>query len=385
MKLALDDLLHKVSYNKEKDTLIHLGDLVTKGPHEGSLSVLSFMSRYNITGVRGNHDQKVIEWRAWLDWIRDLEGHAGSRWLQELEEKWEEGNLDGQLEKDKNTEAWVGIQMREGRKDRKWWSRIPKGWKLLSDHYRIAHAMSQSDYEYLLSLPLVLHVPSEHAFFAHAGLLPYDPTLSVTSKRQPLSHLPKIPSGFLGDRIPALRKAQELAILDDIKQNNDPWVVLNMRNLRKDNTVSRKTNKGKAWTEVWNEIMSRCVGFERAALSGARSLPCRPSTVVYGHTASRGLDVHRWSMGLDTGCVYGRRLTALVLDAAHQQGDAVSLDAHGGHGPRDDGDDDDDNDEDDDYDGVGSSPGTVPFGDSGQARLFSVKCHKRKEQKHSGP
>jgi hypothetical protein len=244
-----------VSYNKEKDTLIHLGDIATKGPHAGSLSVLSFMSRYNITGVRGNHDQKVIEWRAWLDWIRGLEGHAGSRWLQELEEKWEEGNLDGQLEKDKNTEAWVGIQMREGRRDRKWWSRIPKGWELLSDHYRIAQyvpsprlgifaderpsAMSQSDYEYLLSLPLVLHVPSEHAFFVHAGLLPYDPTLSITSKRQPLSHIPKIPSGFLGDRIPALRKAQELAILDDIKQNNDPWVVLNIRNLRKDNTVSR--------------------------------------------------------------------------------------------------------------------------------------------------
>jgi hypothetical protein len=82
--------------------------------------------------------------------------------------------------------------------------------------------------------------------------------------------------------------------------------------------------------------------------------------------------------------VYGRRLTALVLDAAHQQRDAISLDTREGHGPRDDGDDEDDNDEDDDYDGVNSNPGTIPFGDSGQARLFSVKCHKRKEQEHSG-
>jgi hypothetical protein len=100
-------------------------------------------------------------------------------------------------------------------------------------------AMSKSDYEYLLSLPLVLHLPSEHTFLVHAGLLPYDPTLSIASDQQPLSHWPRIPSQVLKGSIPALRKAQELAILEDIKQNTNPWVLLNMRNLRKDNTVSR--------------------------------------------------------------------------------------------------------------------------------------------------
>ena len=99
--------------------------------------------------------------------------------------------------------------------------------------------MSKSDYEYLLSLPLVLHLPSEHTFLVHAGILPYDPTLSITSKRQPLAHPPKIPSRVIGGSISALRNAQELAILEDIKQNTNPWVLLNMRNLRKDNTVSR--------------------------------------------------------------------------------------------------------------------------------------------------
>lgn len=183
--------------------------------------------------------------------------------------------------------------------------------------------MSVSDYQYLLSLPLVLHLPSEHTFLVHAGLLPYDPTLSITSKRQPLSHLPRLPSRFLGGSVPALRNAQELAILEDIKQNTDPWVLLNIRNLRKDNKPSRlvndlsipdapaepqvdlnrKTKKGRAWTEVWNEVISRCVGFERAALGAESTLPCHPSTVIYGHTASRGLDVHRWSVGIDTGCV----------------------------------------------------------------------------------
>jgi len=279
------------------------------------------------------------------------------------------------LEDNHDTEMWVKTQMRVGRKDPKWWSKIPEGWVLFSDHYRIARAMSKRDYEYLLSLPLVLHVPSEHAFFVHAGLLPYDPTHSITSKRQPLAHLPKIPNGYLEKPLPALRNVQELAILDDIKQNNNPWVVLNIRNLLKDNTVSRKTKKGTAWAELWNGAMSRCAGFEQAALRGKDSLPCHPSTVVYGHAASRGLDVHRWTVGLDTGCVYSRKLTALILDSAHSHRRMTSRGIYDRHDPRDDEDDDDDD--------AKSSSGTLPFGDSGQARLVSIKCHRHKEEKYS--
>lgn len=98
------------------------------------------MSKHNISGVRGNHDQQVIEWRAWLDWIQGLEDRAGSRWLLELEEKWDEEHQSGALKDDSDTQAWVA-EMRKGGKDRKWWSRIPKGWKLLSDHYRIARCV----------------------------------------------------------------------------------------------------------------------------------------------------------------------------------------------------------------------------------------------------
>ncbi|KAI0303840.1 Metallo-dependent phosphatase-like protein [Multifurca ochricompacta] len=365
MKSSLDDLLNQVSYNKDKDTLIHLGDITAKGPHSGSLSVLSFLGTHNITGVRGNHDQMVIEWRAWLNWIETLEAGAGSRWLLDLEVKWENANLGGELEDDSD--------------DHKWWSRIPRGWKLFSDHYLIARAIGKSDYDYLLSLPLVLHLPSEHVFLVHAGLLPYDPTLPIASKRQPLAHLPKLPLDVREDSISALRNAQELSILDDIKQNNNPWVLLNIRNLRKDNTVSRKTGKGKPWAEVWDGAMSRCAGFESTVQGTGGSFPCHPSTVIYGHTASRGLDIHRWTMGLDTGCVYGRKLTALVLDSGHSRRGTLLPGAYEGHalGVRDD-----DDDEDDGGESVKSNPATVPFGDGGQARLVSVECRTPKGQEH---
>lgn len=47
------------------------------------------------------------------------------------------------------------------------------------------------------------------------------------------------------------------------------------------------------------------------ALWGARW--AGPPHVVFGHNAAPGLQLHPWATGLDTGCVYGGRLTALVL------------------------------------------------------------------------
>ena len=57
--------------------------------------------------------------------------------------------------------------------------------------------------------------------------------------------------------------------------------------------------------------------------------------------------------------VYGRRLTALILDNAHSHLEAGAYE------------------DDPEENGVKSSPETVPFGDRGHAKLFSVKCHKQ--------
>jgi hypothetical protein len=45
----------------------------------------------------------------------------------------------------------------------------------------------------------------------------------------------------------------------------------------------------------------------------------KPQVVIYGHDSHEGLQLNRWSKGLDSACVAGGRLTAMVLDARGRQ------------------------------------------------------------------
>ncbi|THH08923.1 hypothetical protein EW145_g2372 [Phellinidium pouzarii] len=304
MKSSLDKLLEKIEYAPTSDLLIHVGDIVAKGPLSGSLDVLSFMTAHNITGVRGNHDQMVIGWRTWIELVRAQPG--GKAWLDKVEQK-----------SFKELKAYTGTAG-------KWWPRIPDGWELMGDHYRIARALTAEQYEYLRELPLVLHSPRLHAFIVHAGLLPIDPRRDAASSNQPLAHIPDFASAKSNGRheshnLTRLRALQECALLADVPQNSDPWVLLNMRSVLKDKSISKDAKEGSPWALLWNAIIKRCGGFDVDLLESndaegvenvdARksdklktSLPCNPLTIIYGHAASRGLDIRRWSKGLDSGC-----------------------------------------------------------------------------------
>jgi hypothetical protein len=227
--LLLSLLLATLSYDPQSDELIHVGDIVAKGPHQGSLSVLKFMATGNITGVRGNHDQKVIEWRSWLDWI--LPNSDGKSWLTEMDEKWTLAKKSGI-----KLEVWTHEERQKSKS--KWWKKIPDG--LFGDHFQVARDMTTEQYNYLLSLPLILHVPSAHAYVAHGGLLSSDPKRKPSHRRQPLAHIPAISDTVSKeDRTALLRQLQEIALLHDVPQNRDPWVVLNMRGVLNDQTVTR--------------------------------------------------------------------------------------------------------------------------------------------------
>ncbi|CAG7852860.1 SubName: Full=Uncharacterized protein {ECO:0000313/EMBL:CCA72927.1} [Serendipita indica DSM 11827] len=386
-------LLSTVKYSEHSDYLIHVGDLVAKGPH--SDHVLSTVSHANVTGVRGNHDQKVIEWRQWIEWVQSH--HGGRAWLRDMESK-----TDSELE-----------DMKKKAGKRKW--KIPDGWEFGGEHYLIARNMKAHEADYISNLPLVIHVPSYHLFFVHAGLLPLNPTIPLNSKHQPLSHVPgslrqksdhqhraarQVGSidnledrGLAGSdhlsrkghhRDPKnardLRTLQEEMILSGIPQNTIPFNVLNMRSLQRNEPV-KSSKKGRPWSEVWNTVVKKCDGFPddavRLALSGEglppvkdkdgkerdmpwweamvrddgevidwddeddpainwsripKRLPCNPTTIIYGHAAGRGLDIKRWSLGLDSGCVYGRRMSALIF--SEKEDELTALDELAAHHAR---------------------------------------------------
>jgi Calcineurin-like phosphoesterase len=82
----------------------------------------------------------------------------------------------------------------------------------------------------------------------------------------------------------------------------DPFQVMNMRTIDLDTRVPTELRQGEPWEKVWNH-------FQKHALPEQRR-----KTAVYGHDSKSGLNILKYSKGLDSGCVKGGKLSALVVD-----------------------------------------------------------------------
>jgi hypothetical protein len=117
-------------------------------------------------------------------------------------------------------------------------------------HAALARELSDADIALLASLPLYLRLPELNALVVHAGLAP---------------------------GVPLERQERD--------------VLLNVRTVDAAGKPSSRPDAGVLWGTLWPG----------------------PELVVFGHHASAGLQQHPHAIGLDTGCVYGGRLSACVL------------------------------------------------------------------------
>lgn len=118
------------------------------------------------------------------------------------------------------------------------------------EHREIQQGLGPEGLAWVGALPLALRLPEHNVIAVHAGLVP---------------------------GVPLEAQAREN--------------VLTMRSLREDGTATKRVREGIPWAERWTG----------------------PEHVVFGHDAIRGLQRLPFATGLDTGCAYGRQLTALVL------------------------------------------------------------------------
>eukprot|EP01084_Bolivina_argentea_P083893 151867_1 len=119
-----------------------------------------------------------------------------------------------------------------------------------NEHYRISQNLSIENAEWLEASPWYMKSIDLDALFVHAGLIQ-----GVQLRKQ------------------------------------NPRLMMNMRSILPDGTVTSKHYGEWPWARMWEG----------------------PQTVFFGHDAQRGLQIHEHGIGLDTGCVYGKKLTACVL------------------------------------------------------------------------
>ncbi|KAF2171721.1 hypothetical protein M409DRAFT_17957 [Zasmidium cellare ATCC 36951] len=265
-KKELVKLLEEVGFEEKSDHLVLVGDTISKGPD--NVGVLDELMRLKATSVRGNHEDRILQVA-------------------------------------KSAHNTLSSTSSKGR------AKDVALLKQLKPHH----------IEYLRSMPLMLHIPtlpqaskpthkkdspiSEHILVVHAGVVP-----GVPFFKQDPYYIMNMRSINRRTHVPSALRASS--------KNEKPWFdvwnwyndrIFRKQSLKHFNTALQTSfqddedNDDNVWTSLWKNFW------------GERHARPKPQVVIYGHDSKEGLQIKRWSKGLDSACVSGGKLTALVLDA----------------------------------------------------------------------
>ncbi|KAF5988891.1 bis(5' nucleosyl)-tetraphosphatase symmetrical [Fusarium coicis] len=322
----LKKLLEKVSYNRSNgDILIVVGDLINKGPD--SPGVVQLAIELGACAIRGNNEDRVLA--------------AHSAITRGEDKKLVERLKRLAIEAERKNEVKEGeTAVAEAKEDLK--SISPEELKPYSSESDLTTAADLTDEQisWLASQPLILRIKLQKGatsppwnsgtlLVAHGSLVPLLPLeeqdpWAVMNMRGLVYQDPEaivtepIRAGLLKGAKSRTRRyaAYHDATDADIKTELGKWadVVNNGEGFSgeyKEGVIGfpLETREGDWWIDAWNRWQNSIED------------PEKRSIVVYGHDARVGIqvgedspEVARYTFGLDSGCVYGKSLTAMVID-----------------------------------------------------------------------
>ncbi|OQE21503.1 hypothetical protein PENFLA_c014G04659 [Penicillium flavigenum] len=99
-------------------------------------------------------------------------------------------------------------------------------------------------------------------------------------------------------------------------EKQDPSSVMTMRTIDLDTHVPSPKKNGMNWAKMFDKHQSKLYS---SLETSAEDPLANTITVVYGHDASTSLAIRTFTKGLDSGCVKGGKLTALVIEDGGKQ------------------------------------------------------------------
>lgn len=379
-KTALEELLGKIHFDKAKDHLILVGDLINKGPD--SAGVVDLAIELGAHAVRGNHEDRVLFVHATMN--KDSESQKSAIDTVDLETKVYEKGQEEKQQDEKDQEKDPKAAKEEYLANE---ALLDRGDK---PEFQTARSLSKGQIQWLSQLPLILKVgriPSnkdlppafENMVVVHAGLVPnvsladQDPraVMSMRTLVYPVDDLRRAAvRRFLEEKASKRNRGSVAAHqidedqIDEFVQKIMEAEGMSPDHVGEDVAVPTEGREGSKWWKEWNRFQERLVKTTTAAAAEpeadtvAAPAPTSPvtddtnlaaaveaaqkkhkkdkkrrqqtavekelsgMTIVYGHDAKSGLTVpdtygngKGHTFGLDSGCVYGRKLSALVIEA----------------------------------------------------------------------
>ncbi|TLD22319.1 hypothetical protein PspLS_07720 [Pyricularia sp. CBS 133598] len=320
-KGELEALLKKVKFEREQgDHLVLVGDMVNKGPD--SAGVIDLAMKLRASAVRGNNEDRVILAHHSMKnkAVPGTDGDDGPAAFGVSAE----ADVHEEVDKD----APLSFALPEPATDTLEQNPFSHGDQ--SDRTTV-YSLSPSQLNWLSNLPVILRVgtiresPFANLVVVHAGLVP-----GVELKMQdPWAVMNMRTFVYPGREARRQRVKTELHDAEKKRTGNkdapgpsDEQVDTELANRLHDGkeqpdyhdeiVLPIEGRDGEQWSDVWTKYQNNKVEDEKERM-----------TVVYGHDAKRGVSLPKnakagSTFGLDSGCVYGRELTALVIEASEK-------------------------------------------------------------------